>query len=73
MKKLTLFGITLTLLLGLALWQQQHISVANAAPMVLPPIVIDDFNTGLFSIPHSQTINDLPASGAIGGSRDATV
>lgn len=40
---------------------------------MLTPIIIDDFSTGAFSISHNQTVNDLPASGAIGGSRDATV
>lgn len=35
MKKLTLIGITLSLLLGLALWQQQHLVAAKAAPAFL--------------------------------------
>jgi hypothetical protein len=32
MKKLTLIGITLSLLLSLALWQQKHFVAAKAAP-----------------------------------------
>ena len=73
MKKLTLIGIISTFLLGLALWQQQDISVANAAPM-LAPIVIDDFNTGALSLSGPSAVsNDQLASGAIGGSRDVVL
>ncbi len=34
MKKLTIIGIALSLLLGVGLWQQKHIVAAKAAPML---------------------------------------
>lgn len=60
MKKLTLIGITLSLVLGFGLWQQKHFVAAKATPMSQAPIVVDDFNTGAFST--SGYINDLSAS-----------
>ncbi len=49
LKKLTIFGITLTLLLGLALWQQQ-IFVAKAAPVFNTTTVINTNDSGAGSL-----------------------
>ena len=72
MKTLILIGITLSLLLGLSSIQGSTATLMAPTPP-LSPIIIDDFNTGEFFISHLHIINDLPASGAIGGSRDANV
>lgn len=62
MKKLTIIGITLTLLLGLTLWQQQ-LFAAKAAPMFMTHTVINTADSGPGSL--RQAIADAASGDTI--------
>jgi hypothetical protein len=60
MKKLSFIGITLTLLIGLALWQQKHFVAAKAAPAFMTFTVTNTNDSGSGSL--RQAILDANAT-----------
>lgn len=60
MKKLTFIGIALSLLLGLALWQQKHFVAAKAAPVFATFTVTNTLDSGAGSL--RQAILDANAN-----------